>query len=248
MSHSPFSLIDKTILITGASSGIGKSCAIECSKMGAKLIITGRNEQRLNETMNSLEGEGHKTVISDISTEEGIKSMISVLPKLDGVLLAAGIVEMWPVLFATREKFNKIFDTNLFSPIEIVRSIIKKKLYNPGLSVVAIDSIAGTSDFCPANGIYGAGKAALSSFLKFVALENASKKIRINTISPGMILTPMHTNGSVEAEKLEETVQKIPMKRWGLPEDIAYGVIYLLSDASSYLTGSDIKIDGGYTI
>lgn len=213
MSYNPFSLVDKTILITGASSGIGKSCAIECSKMGAKLIITGRNERRLNETMNSLEGEGHQSVLADVSTGDGVKSLISNLPKLDGILLAAGIVEMWPVLFATRERFNKIFDTNLFSPIEIVRLIIKKKLYNPGLSVVAIDSIAGTTDFCPANGIYGAGKAALASFLKFVALENASKKIRINTISPGMILTPMHTGGAVEAEKLEETVDKVPMKR-----------------------------------
>ncbi|MCM1142747.1 MAG: SDR family oxidoreductase [Muribaculum sp.] len=248
MSYNPFSLENKKILITGASSGIGKSCAIECSKMGAKLIITGRNEQRLNETMNSLEGVGHQTVLADVSTDDGVKSLVSTLPKLDGILLAAGIVEMWPVLFATRERFNKIFDTNLFSPIEIVRSIIKKKLYNPGLSVVAIDSIAGTTDFCPANGIYGAGKAALASFLKFVALENASKKIRINTISPGMILTPMHTGGAVEAEKLEETVDKVPLKRWGKPEDIAYGAIYLLSDASSYLTGSDIKIDGGYTI
>lgn len=248
MNYNPFTLEGKTVLITGASSGIGKSCAVECSKMGAKLIITGRNEQRLNETLKDLKGEGHKAVIADISNEEGVKLLISVLPKLDGVLLAAGIVEMWPVLFATREKFNKIFDTNLFSPIEIIRSIIKKKLYNPGLSVVAIDSIAGTADFCPANGIYGAGKAALASFLKFMAKENSTKKIRINTISPGMILTPLHTGGAVEVEKLEETIEKVPMKRWGMPEDIAYGAIYLLSDASSYLTGSDIKIDGGYTI
>lgn len=248
MCYNPFSLAGKTILVTGASSGIGKACAIECSRAGAKLVITGRNEQRLNDTLENLDGEGHISVITDVSDEEGIKSLISTLPKLDGVLLAAGIVEMWPVLFATREKFNKIFDTNLFSPIEIVRLIIKKKLFNPGLSVVAIDSIAGTTDFCPANGIYGAGKAALASFMKFVALENASKKIRVNTISPGLILTPMHTDGTVEAEKLEETVSKVPMKRWGTPEDIAYGAIYLLSDASSYLTGSDIKIDGGYTI
>lgn len=248
MSYNPFSLVGKTILVTGASSGIGKACAIECSRAGAKLIITGRNEQKINDTFKNLDGKGHQSVIADLSKDEGIKSLISSLPKLDGVLLSAGIVEMWPVLFATREKFNKIFDTNLFSPIEIVRLIIKKKLFNPGLSVVAIDSIAGTTDFGPANGIYGAGKAALASFLKFVALENASKKIRVNTISPGMILTPMHTDGIVEAEKLEETVSKVPMKRWGMPEDIAYGAIYLLSDASSYLTGSDIKIDGGYTI
>lgn len=248
MNYNPFSLAGKTILITGASSGIGKACAVECSKAGAKLIITGRNEQRLNETSGSLHGNGHQAVVADLSGEEGVKKLVSVLPELDGVILAAGIVEMWPVLFATRPRFGKIFDTNLFSPIEIVRSIIKKKLYNPGLSIVAIDSIAGSSDFCPANGIYGAGKAALASFLKFVALETASKNVRINTISPGMILTPMHTGGAVEHEKLEETVAKIPMKRWGMPEDIAYGAIYLLSDASAYLTGSDIKIDGGCTI
>ncbi len=248
MNYNPFSLTGKTVLITGASSGIGKSCAIECSKAGAKLIITGRNEQRLHETLNLLWGNEHQSIIADVSNDEGLKTLLSAIPKLDGVILAAGIVEMWPVLFATRERFNKIFNTNLFSPIEIVRSIIKKKLFNPGLSIVAIDSIAGTTDFCPANGIYGAGKAALASFLKFAALENASKKIRINTISPGMILTPMHTGGAVEAEKLEETVAKVPLKRWGIPEDIAYGAIYLLSDASSYLTGSDIKIDGGYTI
>jgi len=243
-----FSLEGKTILITGASSGIGRACAIECAKAGASLIITGRNEQRLNETLSCLDKDIHKSVVADLSNEEGVNYLVSNLPKLDGVLLAAGIVEMWPVLFATREKFIKIFDTNLFSPVEIVRLIIKKKLFNPGLSIVAIDSIAGTTDICPANGIYGASKAALSSFVKFVALENASKGIRINTISPGMILTPMHTGGVVEKEKLEETIAKVPLKRWGMPEDIAYGAIYLLSNASSYLTGSDIKIDGGYTI
>lgn len=246
--YNPFSLDGKTILVTGASSGIGKACAIECAKAGARLIITGRNQSRLNETFDLLCGDGHRTVVADVSNEDGIKSLLSALPKLDGAVLAAGIVEMWPTLFATRERFNKIFDTNLFSPIEIVRSIIKKKIFNPGISIVAIDSIAGTSAFSPANGIYGSGKAALASFLKFVALENASKQIRINTISPGLILTPMHTNGVVEEEKLLETVAKVPLKRWGMPEDIAYAAIYLLSEASSYLTGSDIKVDGGCTI
>lgn len=246
--NNPFSLEGKTILVTGASSGIGKGIAIACSRMGANLIITARNEERLFKTLNYLDGKGHRTIVTDLSTEIGVKTLIGELAKLDGLVLAAGFVEMWPVLFATRDRIEKIFATNLYSPIEIIRSIVKKKLFNPGFSIVAIDSIAGTFDISPANSIYGSGKAALASFLKYVALEMASKKIRVNTISPGLILTPMHTNGTVEEEKLEEIVSKVPLGRWGIPEDISYAAVYLLSEASSYITGSDIKIDGGVTL
>jgi len=248
MINNPFSLAGKRILVTGASSGIGKSIAQQCAKMGAQLVINGRNKERLDETFSSLAGEGHVAIQADLSEENEIKVFVEKLPVLDGMVLAAGFVEMWPVLFATRDRINKIFSTNLYSPIEIVRLVIKKKLFKPGFSIVAIDSIAGTTDFSPANSIYGAGKAALASFLKYVALEMASKGIRVNTISPGMVLTPMHTEGVVESEKLEETVSKVPLKRWGKPEDIAYGAIYLLSDAASYLTGIDICIDGGCTL
>lgn len=246
--NNPFSLEGKTILITGASSGIGKGIAKECAAMGATLILNGRNEARLNDTLQSLHGTGHSMCIGDLNGEGFVKEMLREIPKLDGLVLCAGFVEMWPVMFATTEKFKKVYDTNLFAPIELLRLVTKKKLYNPGFAVVAIDSIAGSTDFCVANGIYGSGKAALKSFLRFFALEVASKNIRINTISPGMILTPMHTDGAVEETKLMETINKVPLKRWGTPEDIAYAAIYLLSDASSYLTGTDITIDGGYTI
>lgn len=248
MNYNPFTLEGKTILVTGASSGIGKATSIECSKIGATLFITGRNEKRLLDTYNSLSGEGHKYFVADISSEEGISALINNLPALDGMVLAAGFVEMWPVMFATRERFEKLFETNLYSPIEILRTVIKKKLFNPGMSVVAIDSIAGTSDFAPGNSIYGTGKAALSSFLKYFVVEHSSKNIRLNTISPGLILTPMHTEGSVDEIQLQKIVEKVPLKRWGQPEEIAYAAIYLLSDAASYITGSDIKIDGGVTL
>lgn len=248
MKYNPYSLNGKNILITGASSGIGKATAIECSKMGATLFITGRNEKRLLETYDSLQGENHKYFIADISSKEGISSLLNKLTALDGIVLAAGFVEMWPTMFATDERIEKIFRTNLYSPIEIIRSVIKMKLFKKGMSVVAIDSIAGTYDFSSGNCIYGAGKAALSSFLKYFVIEHSSKNIRINTISPGLILTPMHTDGVVDDEQLDKMVQKVPLKRWGLPEDIAYAAIYLLSDAASYLTGSDIKIDGGVSL
>ena len=248
MNYNPFSLAGKTILVTGASSGIGKSIAIECSKMGANLVITGRNENRLKETFTCLEGENHLMCIADLSSEDGINFIIDSIQKVDGLVLAAGIVEMIPVLFATTDKFEKIYKTNLFSPIELLRLIVKKKKFNTGLSVVVIDSVAGTTDIRTANGIYGSGKAALSSFMKYAALELAPKNIRINTLSPGMILTPMHTLGVVEEEQLNKEISNVPLKKWGESADIAYGAIYLLSNASSYVTGTDICIDGGLTI
>lgn len=246
--YNPFSLSGKTIFVTGASSGIGKAIACACASGGARVIITGRNSTRLQETYMSLSGEAHLFIEGDLTNDETINKILKFLPKLDGMVLAAGFVEMWPVLFASKEKFHKIYDTNLFSPVELLRNIVKKKLYNPGLSVVGIASVAGTYDFGVSNGIYGSGKAALQSFLKYFALETASKGIRVNTISPGMILTPMHTEGVVEDEQLSRIIENIPIKRWGMPEDIANGAVYLLSDASSYVTGVDIKIDGGLTL
>ena len=244
----PFSLRGKNILVTGASSGIGKEIAILCSQMGGNVIITGRNEERLNETFGLLVGEKNQAFPADLSVKSEIERLVSRLTQIDGVVLAAGIVEMWPTQFATTEKFNKIFQTNLFSPIELLRLIIKKKKFNDGLSVVAIDSIAGNDDFSVGNSIYGAGKAALKSFLKFFAVEMVGKGIRVNTISPGLILTPMQTRGAVGEEDLEKAIERVPMKRWGLPKDIAPAAVFLLSGASSYMTASDIKIDGGYTI
>ena len=248
MEYNPFSLSGKKILVTGASSGIGLAIARECAKMGASLIICGRNEKRTFAALDELDGYGHEAVLGDLTDDRVLKDLLSKLPKLDGIVLSAGIVEMWPTLFATREKFDKIFNTNFFAPIELIRMIVKKKLYNTNMSIVAIDSVAGNSDFCPANSIYGSGKAALRSFLKFFALENANKGIRVNSVSPGMILTPLHTDGTVEAEKLQETIEKVPLRRWGTPQEVAHSCVFLLSDASSYITGTNIVIDGGYTI
>lgn len=244
----PYSLKGKKILVTGASSGIGRATAIVCSKMGAEVIITGRNYERLLETNEQMDNSDIQLISTDLSTEEGIKVLLNTLPKLDGIVLAAGIVDMIPIQFAAPDKFQKIFQTNLFSPIEILRQIIKKKNFNPGLSIVVIDSIAGNDDFVVGNSIYGAGKAAFKSFCKFFAIEMVGKHVRINTVSPGLILTPMQRKSAVSEADLEAAISRVPMKRWGQPEEIAYAAVFLLSDASSYMTGADIKIDGGYTI
>ncbi|MBD5213051.1 MAG: SDR family oxidoreductase [Bacteroidales bacterium] len=247
-SYNPFSLKGKAILITGASSGIGRATAIACSKMGATLIITGRNKQRLEETFSCLEGINNIAIPADLTNQEDLKKVIDAIPKLDGIVLAAGIVQMYPIQFVSVEKFDRIFQTNLYAPIELLRVITKKKLYNSGFSIVAIDSVAGNEYFSVGNSIYGAGKAALKSFLKYFSLEMAKKDIRVNTISPGLILTPMQTKGAISEEDLSKAIETVPMKRWGKPEEIAPAAVFLLSDMSSYMTGSDIRIDGGFTI
>ena len=243
--YNPFSLEGKTILVTGASSGIGRATAIECSKMGATVVITGRNAERLQETFDALEGEGHRQVIADLSEQEGIESLVGQFPPLDGAALCAGIGLTLPVQFSTREKFDKIFNTNFFSPVETTRLLYKKKILKPESSLVFIASIGGIYSFNYGNGIYGTSKAALNSFMQFCAHEFAARKVRVNSIIPGMVETPFIHRGTISEEQLERYLAKYPLKRFGRPNDIAWGVIYLLSDASCWVTGTSVVIDGG---
>lgn len=246
--YNPFSLEDKTILVTGASSGIGMATAIECSKMGARLIITGRNEERLQDTLNQLEGNEHQMIVADLVNENEIRSLVDKVPVLDGVVLSTGRVSSIPILFATREKFNPIFDINFFSPIELFRLLVKSKRIAKDSSVVFIVSIGGTEAFTPGGAIYGASKAALNSMISYCAIEFAPKKIRVNGICPGMVETPLIHDGIISETQMKADKERYLMKRYGNPEDVAYAAIYLLSDASSWMTGQSIIIDGGITV
>lgn len=245
--YNPFSLEGKTILVTGASSGIGQATAIECSKMGAKIIICGRNQERLQETLSHLEGDGHSTFEGDLLEQETIERLVKEVPQLDGVVLSAGRGLTLPFQFCTREKFDDIFNINFFSPVEILRLLSKKKKLNQNCSVVVIVSIGGTKRFSVGNSVYGSAKAALDSMIHFCAQELASKKVRVNGICPGMVNTPLIRKGTLTEEQLKEDMDKYPLKRYGEPEDIANGAIYLLSDGSSWVTGHSLVIDGGVT-
>lgn len=247
ISYNPFSLEGKTILVTGASSGIGKETAISCSKMGAQVIITARNEERLQETFNALEGKGHSKIICDLTRSDELEILINQIDKIDGVVLCAGRGLSLPVLFSTREKYDEIYNVNFFSPVETLRQLVKKKKMSRTSSVVIMISIGGVGRFSPGNAIYGSSKAALKSMVQFFAIELAPKKIRVNGICPGMVETPLIHRGTITQEQLDEDRNKYPLKRYGQPIDIANGAIYLLSDASSWLTGQSIVIDGGLT-
>ena len=244
----PFSLQDKTILITGASSGIGKCTAIECSKMGANVILTARNVERLTETLSMMEGENHKIVVCDQTIEEQIEGLVKEIVKIDGLFLCSGIGKTLPFQFCSKEKFIEVYVVNFFAPIELLRLLVKKKKLADKSSVVFVSSIAGSGSFNIGNSIYGSSKAALNSMMKFCAVELAKKQIRVNCICPGMIDTPLIHNGSLSEEQLQKDMETYPLKRYGTPNDIANGAIYLLSDASSWITGHTLVIDGGKTI
>lgn len=243
--YNPFSLAGKTILVTGASSGIGRATAIECSKMGASVVISARNTERLKETLLLMEGEGHSMLIGDLTVQEDLERIILELPKLDGVVLCAGLGNTTLLPFATKEKILKIYEINFFSQVELLRLLIKKKLLQRNSSVVPICSIGGITSFTYGNMIYGSSKAALKSWMKFASKELGNKRIRVNIICPGMIDTPLIHKGTITEEQLEQDAKKYPLGRYGKPEEIAFGAIYLLSDASSWVTGISLMIDGG---
>lgn len=247
MEYNPFSLKGKTILVTGASSGIGQATAIKCAQMGAEVVITGRDTERLQATAD-LVGAPKALIVADLTNQEDVERLVAALPPLDGAVLCAGNSTTLPLQFGSREKFDEMFNVNFFAPVELLRLMYKKKVLQKGASVVLIASIGGTHSFMPGNGVYGASKAALNSLMKYAAREYASRKIRVNSICPGMVDTPLIHRGTITEEQLAEDAKRYPLGRYGKPNDIANGAVYLLSDASSWLTGHDLVIDGGFSI
>lgn len=246
--YNPFSLEGKTVLVTGASSGLGQATAIECSRLGARLIITARNLERLQETFTRLEGEGHQQIAAELTDANSVKNLVDNCPEMDGVVLCVGISVVVPFLFATREKFDKLFNPNYFAPVELLRILGKQKKIKRGGSVVFVSSIGGITKFTSGNVVYGAAKAALTATMKYCAREFAPKKIRVNGVNPGMVETKLIHSGAVSEEQHEKDKANYLLGRYGDPVDIAHGIIYLLSDASSWVTGHSLIIDGGTSV
>lgn len=251
INYNPFSIEGKNILVTGASSGIGKQTAIECSKMGANVIITARNEERLKATLNSLSidnGQKHQMLIADLANEEGINSLVEQLPELDGVSLNAGIVKTLPVKFINSKDLEQILNTNMIGPILLTQKLLKKKKIGKGSSVVFTSSIGGVLISTIGNTMYGVSKGGLNAFMKGLALEMAHKGVRSNSVNPGFVDTNILAAGTITEEDLKKNMSHYPLGRFGKPEDIAHAIIYLLSDASSWVTGHTLVVDGGVTL
>ena len=244
----PFSLVGKTILVTGASSGIGRATAVSCSQMGAVIILTGRNEARLSETYSMLEGHDHQQICADLTIPDEMDRLIDQIPKLDGIVSVAGAAKPLVLQLTDTEDVNEIMQINTIVPIHLTRLVLQHKKLNKGASLIYISSINGNNCAYIGSTIYAASKSALTGFMKGVALELAPRGIRANCINPGMIDTGLLKSGSIGQDELEKDRLKYPLKRYGNPEEVAYAAVYLLSDATQWITGSSLLIDGGYTL
>lgn len=240
----PFTLYGKTILVTGASSGIGKAIAVSCSKMGANVIANGRNVQKLEATMDAMEGSGNIKLPADLTRMEDISNLISQLPKLDGVVHCAGIGYRQPAKLLTESELDRVMNTNFKATVLLQTELMKGKKLNKEGSVVFVASAAPQMPTF-GNAVYSASKAAIIGYAKCLALELAPRGIRVNCICPAMVWTDLIMQEGVGKEELEQAQQKYPLKRYGQPEDVANLAIYLLSDASRWMTNSCIDITGG---
>jgi len=242
--YNPFSLKGKRVLITGASSGIGRELAVTCSKMGATIVLTARNGERLEETYSLMEGENHQIVIADLTLQEELNKLVTQLPELDGIVHNAGVGSRVLCKSITNNDLESVFDPNLKAPILLQSAILSKKRIKKAASIVFIASKAAEYPSI-GNAIYSASKGAVISYAKCLGLELAPRQIRVNCICPAMVWTDLIIQDGVSREDLQEAQQKYPLKRYGTPEDIANLTIYLLSDASKWMTGSCIDITGG---
>lgn len=247
MSYNPYNIEGKRILITGASSGIGRATAMECSKLGATCILVGRNDERLQESLSMLEGNGHVTIAADLLEAEDLQRIVSQCDKLDGVVLNAGINLMAPIYFLKEEDVNQVFATNTLAPMHLMQALLKARKINAKASLVFTSSIDALNPDVSSSA-YAASKAALTSFMRSCAKELAPRQIRANAVHPGLVETGMKHNGMVSDEDLEKNKDLYLLKRYARPEEIAWAIIYLLSDASAFVTGSVLTIDGGISI
>lgn len=247
MKNNPFSLEGKTILVTGASSNIGRKIAVRCSEMMAKVIVAARDEGRMQETIDEMKGDGHQYLSVDLSNAESIAALTDALPVLEGVVLCAAKFDTTPVKNIKRECVQSLFDTNTFSNFDIIQKLLKKKKIAKKGSIVFISSVASMRPY-KGNSLYSATKGAINSFSKVLATELGVKKIRVNCIHPGIVKRDEGVReGTLTIEQQRAEMEKFPLGM-GETDDIAYASVYLLSDAAKWITGIDLIVDGGQSL
>ena len=250
MEHNPFTLEGKTILITGGAGGIGSATARACVAMGARVVLTDIREDALKSVVESLPapscGGENQYFTADLTNPEELDALVAFCPSLDGLVCNAGVMKLTLTQFITEEELTRIQKINLNAPILLTRSLLKKKKLGRGGSIVFTASAAGIYRVSIGNAIYATTKCGIDAFMRTVALEFGPKGIRCNSVNPGMVETALI--GSFTEEEKERERQNYPLRRFAQPEDIANGIVYLLSDASAFVTGTALKIDGGMTL
>ena len=244
---SDFSLNKLRILITGASSGIGRACAIEASALGALCILTGRNEKALKETA-GLCASATEILVADLGKEEEIKKLVAQLKNLDGLVNCAGLINPRPIKYLKQENLDELFKINFYAPVILTAGLLQAKKMNEGASLVFISSISSQHPYV-GGAAYSASKAALESFSKTLAIETASKKMRSNILLPALVKTQMleETKEASGDENFEQYEKQYPLG-FGEPKDVALAACFLLGKGSKWITGSELKMDGGLVL
>jgi len=248
----PLDLNGRTVLVTGASSGIGREVAILLSQLNARVVLTGRNEQRLEETHASLTGEGHRAIMFDLSQTDDIPKWIQTLVSdtgpLYGIVHAAGKQSAIPIRFANEKRVDDLVRTNLYSAIMLARGFAQKGCHTAeGGSVVFVSSVMAFTGK-PAISVYGATKGALTAFVKSLAVELAPERIRVNCLAPGFVQTEMldQLRDLLTEEQMQALEAAHPLG-FGTPRDVAHAAAFLLADTGRWVTGSTLVLDGGYS-
>ena len=245
----PYDFTGKRIIVTGASSGIGRATAIRLSEQGAEVCLFARNEKRMMETLSMMSGSGHRTFVKDFSESGGYKEIydeiISDGHKIDGLVYCAGIAKILPVNALSKNSMDESMTTNFYSFVEMV-SVLSKRRYHDKASIVGVSSIS-TRYPQKCQGLYVATKSGLNSMVSSLAIELVDKGIRINTVMPGATRTPM-LEESYDGKTDEQLDYTLRQQILGMiePEDVADIILFLLSDASRKITGRAIYADGGY--
>ena len=241
-------LSKKTIFVTGASSGIGKQTAINISKQGGTLVITGRDEKRLNETLQNLEGKNHKMIIANLENEKELHELVGSLPSINGLVHCAGIVGPMPAKFIRKINIESLMRINFEVPVLLTGRILLMKKLVKGSSVVFMSTVATKMPYF-GGALYNSAKSAIESYSKTLALELVKRGIRSNCLSPGLVNTPLISNPVSEGqmkmvdESLERYLKKYPMGI-GESEDVANAIVFFLSDESKWISGTNLVMGG----
>jgi NAD(P)-dependent dehydrogenase (short-subunit alcohol dehydrogenase family) len=243
---SPFELTNKTVLITGASSGLGRQTAIRASEHGARVIITGRNAERLDETFRSLSGEGHSQIVADLTVQEEIDRLVAELPLIQGLVHSTGISDMTPVGYITRDTINRTFRISFDAIVLLTSAILrKKKLEKNNSSIVFISSISTRYPFT-GGAMYISAKAAIEGYSRVLAKELAPRRTRVNCIAPALVRTPMMDETAENySQDVIRQIEERQLLGLGEPDDVANSIIFFLSDASKWISAGHLILGGG---
>lgn len=236
-----FRLDGKTVLVTGASSGIGQSVSVMCAQAGAEVVLHGRDEPRLELVLRSLHGTGHRTIASDLKDFDQLFALVDQCPELDGVVHCAGIDGVAPMRMVQARMLEDVFRINYMAPMVLTQRLLLRKKIRPHGSILFMSSIAAKTGKVGV-GPYSGSKAALLGSMRPMALEVAKHGIRVNALCPGIVMTPLFDG--LEEHFLQEVAPSYPLGL-GDPQDIAHAVLFFLADASRKITGTDFSIDGG---